>query len=350
MKPNVGDEDRLQFKRWNYVSFTDDKFFVGAALVKFSYISDIFLYIVDRETKEQFTYTARMPPGLGVHAAYSSVQGCSTWGTPKPSVSELASPWIELCGTEKDGFRFRANVPVKSERNSTKVFQARMDVTLLNRDFDDFILAYPLNGDHNRLVYVHKLAGVPLSSDSMLKLYGNDEHRFQKGLGGLDWTKGNLNYRTVWRWVSLNARVRMTRSGKTEQEVNLGINLSQDVYDIVDESGKVFSTENSIWVDGKAYPLSVPIEVTVPANPGSDVWTIRSAQNSVGQNLDLQFQPFGTREDHSDFGVIVSDFVQPYGLFKGTIELKDPQTGDKISIKIVEGKAFGVVENHVAYW
>ena len=51
--------------------------------------------------------------------------------------------------------------------------------------------------------------------------------------------------------------------------------------------------------------------------------------------------------DHTNLGVIVSDFVQPYGHFNGTIAVQDDD-GERYMVYVKD--AFGVVENHRALW
>ena len=61
---------------------------------------------------------------------------------------------------------------------------------------------------------------------------------------------------------------------------------------------------------------------------------------AIGLNLsaDVEFEPLGAREEHTNFGLVRTDFVQPYGRFAGRI------CGHHIT------GCFGVVEAHVSVW
>lgn len=342
-------ENSLDAKRWQFVSIVDDRYFVGAALVRFSYISDVFLCVVDRQTQEHWEYTDRLPLGLGVVAASSPTTGCSKWGNPKSNVLEESNskrPWIEICARTGGGFRFRANVPLTSQdgKNSRR---GQIDVTMHNNE--DFVLLYPVNGVESQLMFVLKLAGMTVSPVSFLRLTKDDQddrHNFVGASAGLDWTRGRANYRTFWRWVSLNyPKAKVSRPGSSTQEEFVGINISEEVYDVEDDAGNVFSAENVIWIGGKLLTLKHGVEIQVPQSPRQAMWYIKTRPGLATdqEHVDLQFTPWGAREDHTNYGILLSDYIQPYGTFKGTLVV------DGIKIEI-DQDAFGVVEDHKAYW
>lgn len=335
--PNLGEESPLQFKRWNYVSFAGDRYFIAAAMVKLFYISDVFLYVVDRETRERYEYTGRMPFGVGLSQYMtSSVENCSKWGVPKKNLTTTGEfrPWMELCAKPGGGYRFRANVPVTSKES--KHIQHLLAVDITANSGVDLILAFPLAGDEARLAYVHKLAGMPVQrAVSYVRFDDAAPVAMENAAGALDWTKGRMLYRTAWKWVSFNdAHAKV--NGK---QVVFGINLSNEVYDVENEHGDAVSAENAIWLDGKMFALTGRVEIT----PGEHEWSIKSTRPTQDEALDLKFTPWGAREDHSNFHIIVSDFVQPFGGFTGAVRVHG------IDVEI-DKNAFGVVENHLAYW
>lgn len=62
--------------------------------------------------------------------------------------------------------------------------------------------------------------------------------------------------------------------------------------------------------------------------------------------VDLEFHPYGTREEHLNLGLIVSEFIQPFGVFNGKIDL---MIGNEIEhIEFTE--ILGVVETHTSVW
>ena len=118
LQPYFMDELTVQFKRWQYVGFSNDQFFVGAAFVRFSYISDVFLYLVDRHSKQVFTYTGRLPFGIGITSMSSTLKGCTKWGTSSSDVLNATRDFMELCAREGGGFRFRANLPISNSEDN----------------------------------------------------------------------------------------------------------------------------------------------------------------------------------------------------------------------------------------
>lgn len=77
-------------------------------------------------------------------------------------------------------------------------------------------------------------------------------------------------------------------------------------------------------------------------DPEHEAWRITAADGSV----DLTFTPWGVRAAREDFKVVVSDFIQPYGTFAGTLRFRDGDTTVQIEL---DGDV-GVVENHFAKW
>ena len=110
----------------------------------------------------------------------------------------------------------------------------------------------------------------------------------------------------------------------------MGLNLSAQVYE--DVHGH--SVENALFVDGEVRRLS-GVRFDVPSEPKSQTWRITSLE---GGDIDLEFEPLGAREEHTNFGLVRTDFVQPYGRFAGQVCGLD-FTG-----------LFGVVEVHLSVW
>jgi hypothetical protein len=366
----TGLEATLSLKHWNYVAVSTPQYFIACALVKFSYISDVFLYIIDKKTNEKFEYMGRLPFGIGVHIAPSSQKGCSTWGHPTVNEVDPERPWIEMCANANDKkYSFRANVVFDNNQ------KLKFDLNLLQQSSSDesLDLLFPLGGSIHRPSYTHKEAGKRV--EGWIAFHHDNKEIVDPltSVGGMDWTKGVMLPKTAWRWVLvLDSKASVKRSSSsslwpaTTTEESVGINLSEDVYDIL-RNGQPVSAENMIWIGGKIYPFRNPIKIGVPVNATSSnsnnnndgdtsIWHIRSsvksqssADNTDNEFVDITFKPHGKRKDFSDFGVIVSNFIQPYGTFSGTIKVLDDSTGDIITIVLSEN-AYGVTESHVAIW
>ena len=170
-----------------------------------------------------------------------------------------------------------------------------------------------------RVAYTHKAAGWPASG--YLEL-GSRPIRLDGGLAASDWTRSQARRVTEWKWASLSGRLR--------DRTAIGLNLSADVYD----DAKGHSVENALWVDGKVRSLS-GVRFEMPSDPKTKRWVIRSLDTD---EVDIEFEPLGAREEHTNFGLVRTDFVQPYGRFAGRV------CGHDIT------GCFGVVEAHVSVW
>ena len=98
------------------------------------------------------------------------------------------------------------------------------------------------------------------------------------------------------------------------------------------------ANDSAMWLGGRVIDLGAvrfaydPDDLLLP-------WRITDARGMV----DLEFQPLGERREDLDLKLIVSQFHQPYGTFRGT--LRTP-LGESYQVTDV----FGVTEQHFARW
>lgn len=290
---------RYRLKEWHYLSFTTDEWFVAVGLVHLGYVGNLFSYAVDRvQNRSAIEYGTMSPLGRALRIAPSSIVGTTSWKSRNATVSVTA----------RDGWDVELDVPLGSER-------LRGHARLEERES----LAMLQELAPGRHAYTHKAAGWPASGQLEL---GTRSIRLDGGLGASDWTRSQANRITEWKWASL--------SGILADGTVVGVNLSSDVYD--DENGH--SLENALWVDASVRRLS-GVRFEVPMDPKNMRWRIQSLD---GDEVDLEFEPLGAREDHSNFGLVRTDFVQPYGRFAGRVGGHD-----------LNG-CFGVVETHLSVW
>ncbi len=290
---------RLRLKEWQYVSFTTDAWYVAVGLVQMGYVGSLFAYVVDRSRGDSAVeYRSLSPLGRAVQFAPSSVRGTTSWKSGAARLSIRANK----------GWDVDVDVPLGQERLRGR---ARIEPQ------GSLAMLHPLGP--GRVAYTHKAAGCRASGRLTLGARTID---LEGGLGASDWTRSQANRVTTWKWASL--------SGFLADGAPIGLNLSADVYD--DDRGH--SVENALFVDGEVRPLR-GVRFEVPANPRTDRWTIRSID---GDEVELDFQPAGALEERMNFGVVRSDFVQPYGHFSGRVGGHD-----------VTG-CFGVVETHLSVW
>jgi hypothetical protein len=295
----AGGIDRLRLKEWHYLSFTTDDWFVAVGLVQLGYVGNLFSYAFDRNGDlPALEYSALSPMGRSLKIASSSVLGTTSWKTRRASVSIAAN----------DGWDVDLDIPLGDERLTGQAhIERRESLAMLHRL------------DPGHVAYTHKAAGWPASGELHL---GGRAIGLDGGLGTSDWTRAQAKRVTVWKWCSLN--------GFLDDGRPIGLNLSAEVYD--DERGH--SVENAAWIDGRVRPLE-GVRFEVPLHPQRERWRINSLESD---EVDLEFDPRGAREEHLNVGLLATDFVQPYGRFEGKV-LGHDVTG-----------CFGVVEDHRAVW
>ncbi|KAJ0397222.1 hypothetical protein P43SY_005240 [Pythium insidiosum] len=332
-------------KFWHYISVDTPQYFVGAAVVKLGYVNDAFVYVVDKTTSEfeKFEFTGRLPGDLGMSFAPSSIDDKTC-----TSFSPLgSSEFIKFCfDSASDEWVMTSNVTMTGANHGAKrPFVA--DLRL--RREEALTVLFPVGNDTMRPAYVHKGAGAAVRGSFRLGSAPAVDTAKVRALGGIDWTRSMALRCTRWNWVSTSFRGRVTTtstvSGEStvEEDAAVGINLSKQVYDINGES-----QENAIWINGKVFVLrGVDFEVPKHA-PVSQPWRVRSMAAVSGDAIDLTFTPSGgSREDHTHLVVAESDFVQPYGAFRGRVTFHvDAETRVDVDVD----NAFGVVEDHYAVW
>lgn len=300
---NFGDRkrDRLRKKEWHYTAVTTDRHFVAFAVVQLGYVANVFAYVVDRQKPDvPRTMEALLPLGRGLAFGASSVDGHTRL--------EHQGQRIDVrYGLE--GFHVELDLDVDGAR--------------LRGAFDclagpSFSLVHAL--DASRIAYTHKASTYRVTGTLA---HGDARILPAEGaLGTIDWTRSIANRTTRWKWASLSTHA--------EDGTPLGLNLSADVYDDADGD-----SEENVFFDGdRVRPLG-GVSFQVPRAPRTMPWHISSRQ---GSEVDLVFTPYGARGQVLDLGVLKSDFVQPYGVFRG-----------RILDRAIDG-AFGVVENHLSVW
>jgi hypothetical protein len=296
---NTSGWKRYRLKEWHYLSFTTEEWFVAMGMVQLGYVANLFAYAVDRvELRPAVEHGVLSPLGAALSFAPSSVRGTTSWHSRGASVSVEAN----------NGWSVELDLPLGSERLRGRAhIESRDSLAMLHRL------------GPGRVAYTHKAAGWPVSGQFEL---GARPIHLDGGLATSDWTRSQASRITEWKWASLGAFL--------ADGTPVGLNLSAQVYE--DERGH--SVENALWIDGKVQRLS-GVVFEVPERPKTQSWKIRSID---ADEIEIEFEPFGAREEHTNFGLVRTDFVQPYGRFIGRV-LGHDITG-----------AFGVVETHLSVW
>ncbi len=290
---------RYRLKEWHYISFTTDEWFVAVGLVQLGYVANLFAYAVDRvQGTGAVEHGTLSPLGRALIFAPSSVRGGTSWRSRGATVSIDADA----------GWKVRLDIPLGAARlRGHARIGARESLAVLHRL------------GPRRVAYTHKAAGWPAFGQLEL---GGRTIRLDGGLAASDWTRSQATRITEWKWASF--------SSVQPDGTPVGLNLSAQVYE--DEHGH--SVENAFWSKGRVRRLR-GVAFDVPANTKTERWRIRSLDTD---EVDLEFEPLGAREEHTNFGLVRTDFVQPYGRFSGRV------CGHDVT------DAFGVVEAHLSVW
>ncbi len=290
---------RFRLKEWHYTSVTTDECFFAFGIVQLGYVANLFVYFVDRkDPTKKYEREVLMPLGVGVSMAQSSISGTTQFRQGKDSISV----------SYKNGWRVELDVALDKENLTGSIaFEPSESLSVL----------FPLS--EHRPAYTHKLAGMP--STGALRFRGKT-YSLDTGFATVDWTRSLARRHTFWKWASI--------AGGLADGSAFGLNLSSDVYD--DAQGN--SVENAVFHRGKVNLLD-GVRFDVPADPLRDLWKIRSKRSD---EVDLTFEPLGARSMNLDLKVIRTQFVQPYGLYRG-----------RVGEHKIDG-LFGVVEDHDAIW
>jgi len=279
---------RGQRKAWTYTGAFSQRYYVGFAIADAGIAATAFAYVFDAET------------GLYVEEKATVPFGFSSDFDP-----DLKSVWqLKNFSITRDGDRFTYTYQGKR-------IQLRMTVTENGKGVTTIA---PAAGRPFHHTYKNLL--LPAEVDATV----DGQHiTFSGNIGGLDFSKGYPPRNTFWNWASINA---LTDSG-----VEFGVNLVGDFNN---------SIENALWVNGEVSQLSqATFSYGQPVEKSE--WQIATLDGI----LQMRFKPLGMRGENINAFIMMSKFKQPFGVFTGTVQLKD-------GVHAFTG--YGVVEEHFAKW
>lgn len=138
------------------------------------------------------------------------------------------------------------------------------------------------------------------------------------GAAGWDYTHGLLPRHTRWRWAFA--------LGTSVSGAPLAFNLVE---------GFVGEAECAAFLDGEVHPLAEPrfeLDAAHPSRP----WRL------CGDGVDLAFEPGAVHAQHTRLVVVRSRFVQPVGVFRGSLRV----AGRELRVDGLPG----VVEDQDVLW
>ena len=276
----------LRRKRWHYTLIGTPEVLVVMAIADVGYAANGFLAAVDL-------------------AARSKLLDVSYLGLPGPlaRVGDHPGPGLsaEIWGA---GGHLRARRPGANPR-----YQVEADVLTLRSRYTKLRAEVLVAGGPPALTVISPVAGGVVNvtqKHAGLLTFGSFEFKgrtysLDGGVAGMDYSHGLLARHTAWRWAM--------GAGRLADGTPLGFNLVEGF-----NEGHASANENALWVGGKVVPLG-RARFTFNRNDVLEPWAITTPDREV----DLRFRAFHVHRDMRDLKVIKSHFLQPLGVFRGSI-------------------------------
>jgi hypothetical protein len=287
---------RCHHKRWTYVGIGTPTLFIGMAVVDLGWCTTAFAYVFDRLRQRLVVdWDAVGLPKLSGQVTNGPLQAGQAWF--RSFSGRLA-------------FRPAAGDTLHLDWRAKGVnLQAELDLACMPPCL--LAIGTPQGGLAHS---THKTSA--LAVRGWVSMDGQRQS-LHEGHASIDSSNGLLARDTAWRWASAH------RPG-------FGFNL---------QSGYFGDQENALWLDGEIIPLGSALFDFDAAQPLAD-WRIRTDDGL----LDLRFKPLGARCGDKRVVVAASRYIQPVGLFEGTV--RPCLTAPALSIQDL----LGVTEDHHSIW
>ena len=287
----------LHGKRWHYVSIAGPKIALAAVVVDLGWAASAFAYLFDRESRtllydqsfmglQKVTHRVSERAGEAARTSFVGLGGSLRIERP------AGSPIWQIQGEGPGGFLLDASLDA-SAAPPTLLAIAPIDGGVANA--------------------THKTVCLPARGEVRA---GGKRFDLAGHHGSLDHTMGLLARDTAWRWASASS-------------ARIGLNLVEGF------NGPV---ENALWVDGTLHAAGAAT-FEFDKHDHLKPWRIRTSNGTV----DLTFTPEGARREDKQLFIAQSWYVQPIGVFSGTVT---PPGGAPVQVKDL----VGVTEDHVAKW
>jgi len=266
-------------KRWIFVSAATESLFIGGAVVDLGYLSKAFVYVAEKKSGRMIAHTTSlMPPGPWCKVERNE---------KKQSTSLFRSPALNLriLRTSIGAYALRAKA---SGLHVDVMLDPRCEPIVASN-----LLIDSGTGITEKGLSLHARGTVTVKSEMF---------DISHALGGTDFTDGYLPRHTRWKWANV--------SGRTDGHI-IGVNLVQ---------GFMGESECTISIDREMQRVGEGV-FSVPADP-LQPWQVRSKCGRV----DLAFQPVALHTENLDLRVLHSKFLQPVGIFSGTVQSNDGRT------------------------
>ncbi len=297
---------RLRLKEWQHYGVVHPRHYFGMVIFDAKFMTVSFVYHYDRGKGEMREHS-RQAPGGKAEIAETMWKGRCSFSAKGYS--------LDFDNRLEDGYH-RVRVDAAQTRKLPAISGDFRMLEDLSR-YQPLVVVSPFSP--NRPLYTHK-AACPV--EGHMKVGGEViELDPARDVCLLDEQKAFYPYRSFWRWLCFG--------GFTPQGVLVAANLCHNIIANDEEY-----SENCYWVDGG-------LHLTGAARFGyseADIlgpWFINTTDGLV----EVEFRPLGERAERIRVGPVLSDFHQPFGLFRGSLG----RGGGKVAVEDL----FGLCEQHI---
>ncbi|MBM4358140.1 MAG: DUF2804 domain-containing protein [Deltaproteobacteria bacterium] len=310
----------LRLKEWHYTSVVTERILFACAVVDVGYVGNAFAYVVDRASGRKYEYGTLTPGAAGILIASNSIDGTTS----------IRFPGFGAIALHNDSVRGERRIECDLDGRSTSRPRLRASIAIR----DDGRVPAPIvtveESEPRCWLYTHKCYGLEAEGSVEVGDLG-DAFPLGGGLAGLDYNRGYRPRETYWNWAAA--------AGRASCGARVGFNLTTSSRPGAEAaSGAQDSGDCALWLGADRVKLA-RVRFEYDRASLMSEWRIVDDEGLV----DLRFAPAGERAEDVNFGLVISRFHQPYGVFRGT--LRD-RTGRSFTLDDV----YGVVEQHFARW
>lgn len=299
---------RFRIKRWDYYAVFFPGGFFSATIADLGYAANIFVYIMDFESKTMYEEGLVVPFGNGITLPRNSQQGQAEYRGKGVELTFRRYPDRHELSVDWPGFHNRRGIQAEIQLNCPAEMESMNIVIPIGR---------------KRFYFNRKINCLP--ADGWIR-YGMHTIELAPGfaIGSLDWGRGVWQYRSFWNWASA--------SGYQLDGSAIGLNLGLGFGDLS------AATENCLVQSGRVHKLD---QVTFEYNAENFMqpWHFSESQG----HLELDFVPFLERVARSNLGLIYSEVHQLFGRYSGKVHTDE---GEVLTIQDL----IGFAEEHRARW
>jgi hypothetical protein len=269
-------------KRWLYVSIVTGDLYLAVAVVRLGYVANAFAFAFDKRSMRMSVDHSALGPPFACDVGDTASEGCVAMFRLGRKTSILVRR-----AHASTAYAVEVRVPELEIHATIESATAPPAITAVAR----------LDGDSQRVNTTEKRALLDVRGHAVIR---GERRSLDGALAGYDYTHGLPARHTTWRWAWL--------LGHAKSGERVAMNLVE---------GFVGEAECAVWIDGEVFPLAEGRFEFDAKNPLA-TWRVRTADGGV----DLRFSPGGMHSDRTNLGVVASRFVQPAGVFAGTIRVE----------------------------